>query len=278
MPESGPVDPTVAGPGEHLAPDPAPLPNWSEPWAVRASSPVLPATPAPIVAASPPRPSPVPPLLIRRQLQLIETYEAHPGREASPQLPPIGLHSAGVAEASPAPMEIAADAIVSSDITAHSASEASAPTSGAMQAGGSATNANAETPEIAKTVAPSAQAEPAAADPEKAELLHELEVTRSELAELSQLVEELPAIFERKFRQRLEPILEEQQRLQADNTRLRQQLEALPGSGGLGRPLLLPHLREPGGAPARRQARGLGGIFRRAFGLSDRDDGRTTAA
>lgn len=275
MPESGPVDPTVAGPGEHLAPDPAPLPNWSELWAVRASSPVQPATPAPIVAASPPRPSPVPPLLIRRQLQLIETYEAHPGTEASPQLPPIGLHSAGMAEASPAPMEIAADAIAS----AHYASEASASTIGAMQAGGSATNGDAETPEISKAVAPSAQVEPAPAEPDRAELLHELEVTRSELAELSQLVEELPAIFERKFRQRLEPILEEQQRLQADNSRLRQQLEALPGSGGQGRPLLLPALGAPGGAPVpRRQARGLGGIFRRAFGLSDRDDGRTTAA
>lgn len=273
MPESGPVDPTVAGPGEHLAPDPAPLPNWSELWAVRASSPVQPATPAPIVAASPSRPSPVPPLLIRRQLQLIETYEAHPGREASPQLPPIGLHSAGMAAASPAPMEVAADAIASSHISG------SAPANGAMQPGSSATNGSAETDGAAKAVVPAALVDPATADPDRAELLRELEVTRSELAELSQLVEELPAIFERKFRQRLEPILEEQQRLQADNSRLRQQLEALPGSGDLGRPLLLPHLREPGGAPGRRrQARGLGGIFRRAFGLSDRDDGRTTAA
>lgn len=262
MPESGPIDPTVAGPGECFAPDPAPLPNWSELWAVRPALPIQPATPAPIVAASPARTTAVPPLLIRRQLQLIETYEAHPGREVSPELQPIGLHSAGMAEANPAPHE-----------------EACGPGEAAASST-MASTAMASTP-IASTTTPAAEmVEPAVGEPDRAELLRELEVTRSELAELSQLVEELPTIFERKFRQRLEPILEEQHRLQADNTRLRQQLEALPGSGGLGRPLLLPSLSEADGAPAsRRQARGgLGGIFRRAFGLSDRDDGRTTAA
>ena len=216
---------------------------------MRGSSPVQPATPAPIVAATAARAVQVPPLLIRRQLQLIETYETLPGVSSVVQPEPTEL-----------PIEISAEVRGSSQTSAPAEASERIEASGAAEA-----------------IATPAAVEPAPAEPDRAELLRELEVTRSELAELSQLVEELPVIFERKFRQRLEPILEEQVRLQADNTRLRQQLEALPG-GGQNRPLLLPTLAEGGSAAPRRRARGLGGMLQRAFGLSDRDDGRTTAA
>ena len=255
MSESGPVDPMAAGPTERFAPDPAPLPNWSEVWAVRGSSPVQPATPAPIVAATAGRAVQVPPLLIRRQLQLIETYETLPG-----------VSSVVQQETTELPIEISAEVRGSSQTSAPAEPSEPVEVSGAAEA----------TATVGAIAAPAA-VEPAPAEPDRAELLRELEVTRSELAELSQLVEELPVIFESKFRQRLESILEEQVRLQADNARLRQQLEALP-AGGQGRALLLPALAEGGRAGRRRQARGLGGILQRAFGFSDRDDGRTTAA
>lgn len=269
MSESGPVDPNAAGPAERFAPDPAPLPNWSESWAVRGSSPVQPATAAPIVATPVPQAVQVPPLLIRRQLQLIETYETFPG--VSPVIQQ---------EATELAFEIGTDATTTPQASAAAeAAEANASVEPSGPAGASAdTSTSVEASTGAEASASPATVEPVPAEPDRAELLHELEVTRSELAELSQLVEELPAIFERKFRQRLEPILEEQSRLQADNLRLRQQLEALPG-GSQGRPLLLPTLAEsPGSAPPHRRARGLGGMLQRAFGFSDRDDGRTTAA
>ena len=50
---------------------------------------------------------------------------------------------------------------------------------------------------------------------------------RQQIAELEALLEQLPGIFERKFQQRLEPFLDQQQRLLADNNELRQQMRAL---------------------------------------------------
>ncbi|MHA3960416.1 hypothetical protein [Synechococcus sp. LTW-G] len=50
----------------------------------------------------------------------------------------------------------------------------------------------------------------------------ELERAQEQIAELEALLAELPGIFERKFSQRLEPILERQRLLSADNERLQQ--------------------------------------------------------
>jgi len=50
----------------------------------------------------------------------------------------------------------------------------------------------------------------------------ELERAQQQIAELEALLAELPGIFERKFNQRLEPILERQRLLSADNDRLQQ--------------------------------------------------------
>ena len=57
----------------------------------------------------------------------------------------------------------------------------------------------------------------------------ELEVAaaRAEAAALHEMLEDLPEIFERKFRQRLQSTLEQQQRLLADNQALREQVYTL---------------------------------------------------
>jgi hypothetical protein len=50
---------------------------------------------------------------------------------------------------------------------------------------------------------------------------------RLQIAELEALLEEIPEIFERKFEQRLQPVLERQERLLDDNAELRQQIQLL---------------------------------------------------
>ena len=70
--------------------------------------------------------------------------------------------------------------------------------------------------------------------------------TRARIAEMEKLLEELPGIFEAKFKQRLQPLLEQQQQLLNDNAALRQQLKALGGAeqeGGQRRLLALPGRR-----------------------------------
>ncbi len=47
---------------------------------------------------------------------------------------------------------------------------------------------------------------------------------------MQSLLEDLPALFETKFQQRLEPLLQQQQRLLEDNAMLRQQLLQLQPS------------------------------------------------
>ena len=59
---------------------------------------------------------------------------------------------------------------------------------------------------------------------------------RLQIAELEALLEEIPEIFERKFEQRLQPVLERQERLLDDNAELRQQIQLLapvPGEARL---------------------------------------------
>jgi 23S rRNA C2498 (ribose-2'-O)-methylase RlmM len=50
---------------------------------------------------------------------------------------------------------------------------------------------------------------------------------RLQIAELEALLEEIPEIFERKFEQRLQPVLERQDLLQSENTDLRQHIQLL---------------------------------------------------
>ena len=95
--------------------------------------------------------------------------------------------------------------------------------------------------------APGAAAAPAAAQAswELQALTKELETAQAELHSLHALLEEIPEIFERKFEQRLQPLL-------AENQALRQQLRQLkPADPAPRRPRLL--------SPPR--------VIRQAFGL-----------
>ena len=93
------------------------------------------------------------------------------------------------------------------------------------------------------------------------QLERELARTREELQAMQALLEDLPSVFENKFRQRLQPLLEQQQRLLSENTVLRQHLHQLqPGVGAAPQPVLLPQQQE---RPRLRLA------LRHAFGLAD---------
>lgn len=83
------------------------------------------------------------------------------------------------------------------------------------------------------------------------QLEQELAGTRAELTAMQELMEDIPLIFERKFQQRLQPILE-------DNANLRRQLQQLRGGVGSGRPWQIP--------PGVRTPR-INTALRHAFGL-----------
>ena len=76
---------------------------------------------------------------------------------------------------------------------------------------------------------PSTEPTVISAQPELADALGQ---ALAHIAELEALLEDLPGIFERKFEQRLQPVLERQQRLLEENQQLRQevlQLQPAPG-------------------------------------------------
>ena len=58
----------------------------------------------------------------------------------------------------------------------------------------------------------------------------QLSEARQRLAEMEELLRDLPEIFERKFQQRLQPLLERHERLLEDNQQLRQQMRQLTAS------------------------------------------------
>ena len=101
------------------------------------------------------------------------------------------------------------------------------------------------------------------------QLEQELAAARAELAAMHELLEEIPQIFEHKFQQRIQPILE-------DNASLRTQLLQLQGTPASGRQLQLP--------PARTTPPRIRKALRHAFGLQGtgpnggEDDPRTQAA
>ena len=88
---------------------------------------------------------------------------------------------------------------------------------------------------------------------------------RLQIAELEALLDEIPEIFERKFEQRLQPVLERQELLLNDNAELRQQIQLLapvpgevrlrfnPEAGRASNSLSLPQL--PSRPPIRRVGR-----------------------
>ena len=122
------------------------------------------------------------------------------------------------------------------------------------------------------------------------ELERELEAARAEAQALHEMLEDLPEIFERKFRQRVQGLMGEQQRLLADNQMLRDRLYALTPATSTMRRGSIAAL--PGRGTEELPRKGLRHALREALGglrgpgsgphppapLSDRDDGRTTAA
>ena len=93
------------------------------------------------------------------------------------------------------------------------------------------------------------------------ELEQELAKTREELLAMQALLEDLPGLFEDKFQQRLQPMLDQQQRLLSDNANLSQHLLQLqPGSDTSTQRLLLPQQK-----PARPRLRQA---LLHAFGFS----------
>ncbi|MFM7733663.1 MAG: hypothetical protein ACKO6F_09465 [Cyanobium sp.] len=73
--------------------------------------------------------------------------------------------------------------------------------------------------------APPAESALVLADRQRMEM--ELESSRAEVAALHEMLEDLPEIFERKFRQRVQGLVEEQKRLMNDNQLLRDRLYVL---------------------------------------------------
>ncbi len=96
-----------------------------------------------------------------------------------------------------------------------------------------------------------------------------LAVTRQQIDELEALIGELPEIYERKFEQQLQPLLEQERLLRQQNVLLRDQMQrALPAAAS-------PRLLAPGPAPGRRSPRyqlALGAVVAAlaAFGLAQR--------
>lgn len=100
-------------------------------------------------------------------------------------------------------------------------------------------------------------------------LLRELAACREELASMRALLNDLPQIFEGKFETRLEPLLEQKQRLLEGNQDLREQLRQLqPAASEAVAGQLMPAADPPLAPSNRPQA--WGRSLRHAFGLDDR--------
>jgi hypothetical protein len=93
-------------------------------------------------------------------------------------------------------------------------------------------------------------------------LEQELEAARDEINALHQMLEDLPEIFERKFRQRQRAFLDHHEHLLADNKALRERLYSLPPSQQDSPPLTRPALPGTMQSPPRR----LGNLIRGVLG------------
>ena len=74
---------------------------------------------------------------------------------------------------------------------------------------------------------------------ERQQLRRELEAAHAELAAMHEMLEDLPEIFERKFRQRVQTLVDEQERLMHDNQMLRDRLYALTPASATAPPALM---------------------------------------
>ncbi len=115
---------------------------------------------------------------------------------------------------------------------------------------------------------PGASAPLAPPAPALRRLQRELSAAHAEARSLRELLEELPAILERKFQQRLQTLLLEQRQLEQDNALLQQHLLALAGAGEAALAPALPPAVESASRPERSEpeppiTRGLG--LRRAL-------------
>lgn len=66
-------------------------------------------------------------------------------------------------------------------------------------------------------------------DREAADLRQELETTRERIALYGKLIEDLPGIYEDKFRDRVDPLLERNRQLAEEGRKLREEMSHLPG-------------------------------------------------
>jgi len=66
-------------------------------------------------------------------------------------------------------------------------------------------------------------------DREAADLRQELETTRERIALYGRLIEDLPGIYEEKFRERVDPLLEQNRHLAEEGRKLREEVACLPG-------------------------------------------------
>ncbi|MEB3349227.1 MAG: hypothetical protein VKO00_04310 [Cyanobacteriota bacterium] len=92
-------------------------------------------------------------------------------------------------------------------------------------------------------------------------LERELSACRAEIAALHDLLDDLPGIFEAKFRQRLQPLLEHRDQLLSDNQALRQQMLAQQAERDPHRQL--PEAPQPPAEPAPGLRQRLRQLFRR---------------
>lgn len=100
-------------------------------------------------------------------------------------------------------------------------------------------------------------------------LQRELAACREELAAMRALLDDLPQIFESKFETRLQPLLEQKQRLLEGNQGLRQQLSQLQPSDALIAGQLMP-AADPPASPSSSRRQAWGRSLRHAFGLGGR--------
>jgi hypothetical protein len=100
-------------------------------------------------------------------------------------------------------------------------------------------------------------------------LQRELAACREELAAMRALLDDLPQIFESKFETRLQPLLEQKQRLLEGNQGLRQQLSQLQPSDALIAGQLMP-AADPPASPSSRRRQAWARSLRHAFGLGGR--------
>jgi hypothetical protein len=87
-------------------------------------------------------------------------------------------------------------------------------------------------------------------DPTAAALREELEATRERIASYGRLIEDLPSLYEHKFRERLQPTLARTRELLEERNRLEEQVASLPPVPASVTPPALPAAAAP--RPARR--------------------------